>query len=202
MKKQIPMNQFQGLNKQMNIIFLDMDGVLNCSSFIDKWKKENGEDESSWENFKKKYCLKSDGPYLYYIVPELLKRFNDMYSKIPNCRIVWSSSWRLTTKKESNLFIEGLYNQCGLPNGSFLSYTPELRYTLRSDEIKKWIKIFRPSYSFKKIAIIDDLEEANLYENEYLGIPVKFFKTTMRYGLTQKIANDIVQYFNEENKND
>ena len=187
----------------MNIIFLDMDGVINCSNEIDKWKKENGFESfnlEAVEKFKQIYCLNPKGLYPYYIVPELLNRFNEMYSKIQNCRIVWTSSWRLTVKRDSKPFINGLYYQCGFPEGSFLSYTPELRNNLRADEILLWIKTFRQSYEINKCAIIDDLEEANPYVNEYLGVPIKFFKTEMESGLTQKIADDILKYFNEERK--
>lgn len=182
----------------MNIIFLDMDGVLNCSNVVKKWQKKCGTDETAFIQFKKKYCLNMEGPYLYFIVPTLLKRFNDMYSKIPDCKIVWSSSWR-TTIKESKRFIEELFYRCGFPQNSFLSYTPDIRYAERKYEIMSWIKTFITSYKIEKCAIIDDLYGADLGTDEYLGIPIKFFQTSFETGLTRKIVNNILTFFNGDN---
>lgn len=181
----------------MNIIFLDMDGVINSSEVQEVWVKKNGLSEKSRKEFIKKYCLNKEFPF-YYIVPELLNRFNEMYSKISNCKVVWSSSWRLTTKKESKLFVEGLYYKCGFPNGSFIGYTPHIPYLLRYNEIEEWIKTFKEVYQIEKCAIIDDLNEASLNTNSFYGIPIRFFKTSAKHGLTEKIANDILKYFNEE----
>lgn len=187
----------KSIEEPKNIIFLDMDGVINCNNVIKEWINEKGNNKSSLKEFKEKYCLNPNSPLLYFIVPELLNRFNELYNQIPNCKVVWSSSWRLTTKKESKLFIESLYYQCGFVKGSFLSYTPDMRYRLRSDEIKDWIKTFRTSYNIRKCAIIDDLSEADLMIDSYLGIPIKFFKTEFEFGLTEEIANKIKNYFNE-----
>lgn len=182
----------------MNIIFLDMDGVINCNSFIEKWNKEKG--LNSLKEFKEKYCLSSTGPYFYFIVPELLERFNRLYNEIPNCKVVWSSSWRRTVKKNSKPFIEGLYYKCGFPENSFLSYTPHIPYLLRYNEIEEWIKIFKNTYNIEKCAIIDDLSEANPMVDSYLGIPIKFFKTSFQKGLTQEIADEILNFFNGDKK--
>lgn len=177
-----------------------MDGVLNCSNEIRKWQEKHGTSQESFEKFKKKYCLNICSSYLYIIFPKLLKRFNDMYLKIPNCKIVWSSSWRTTTK-ESKIFIEGLFYQCGFPKKSFLSYTPDLRYSARKYEIIEWIKTFKSSYKIDKCAIIDDLYEADIGKDEIFGIPIKFFQTTYEKGLTKKITNDILKFF-EDDKNE
>ena len=64
----------------MNIIFLDMDGVINSSEVQKEWVKKNGLSEKSKKAFIKKYCLNKEFPF-YYIVPELLQRFNEMYLK-------------------------------------------------------------------------------------------------------------------------
>jgi len=185
----------------MNIIFLDMDGVINSGEIQKEWVKKNGFSKESRDAFIKKYCLNTKFPF-YYIVPELLNRFNEMYSKIPNCRVVWSSSWRLTAKKESKLFVEGLYYKCGFPNGSFIGYTSHMPHLLRYNEIEDWIKTFKDVYQIDKCAIIDDLYEASLGVDEFLGIPIKFFQTSGHHGLTEEIANNIVKYFEEINEKD
>lgn len=185
----------------MNIIFLDMDGVINSSEVQKKWVEEHGFSKKARDEFIKKYCLNDKYPF-YYIVPELLQRFNQMYSKIQDCKIVWSSSWRLTTKKDSKKFIEGLYYQCGFPENSFLGFTPNIPYLLRYNEIEEWIKTFKDVYKIDKCAIIDDLYEASLNCDSFLGIPIKFFLTSGHHGLTEEIANNIVKYFEETNEKD
>ena len=178
-----------------------MDGVINSKEVQKKWVDKYGVSNESRNNFIKKYCLNNQYPF-YYIVPELLQRFNQMYSKIYDCKVVWSSSWRLTSRKDSKKFIEGLYYRCGFPENSFLGYTPHIPYLLRYNEIEEWIKTFKDVYKINKCAIIDDLHEASLNCDSFLGIPIKFFLTSGRYGLKEEIANNIIKFFNKENKNE
>ena len=185
----------------MNIIFLDMDGVLNCNKVQEDWIKQYGHTKEAIDAFKKKYCLNQKPPY-YFIVPELLERFNTLYSKIPNCKIVWSSSWRNTVMKKSKLFIEGLYYQCGLPKDSFIGYTPYIPYLLRYNEIEEWIKDHIDKFEIEKCAIIDDMYEASISGNKFLNIPIKFFQTSEKYGLTEEISKNILTFFMEKNNND
>lgn len=186
----------------MNIIFLDMDGVINSGIVQEQWVKEHGTSEEARNAFIDKFCMNSKFPY-YYIVPELLERFNTLYSKIDDCKVVWSSSWRNTAGRNSKRFVEGLYYKCGLPKNSFLGYTPYIPYMLRNTEILEWIFEFRDQYKIDKCAIIDDLEEAEIIQTKEMEVQIKFFKTSSRFGLTQEIADEILNYFNErENKND
>ena len=178
----------------MNIIFLDMDGVINCDKTQEDWIKRYGHTTQSINAFKKKYCLNQNPPY-YFIVPELLERFNDLYSKIPDCKVVWSSSWRNSLKRNSKIFIEGLYYKCGLPKDSFLGYTPHIPYMLRYNEIDEWIKNHVDRIKIDKCAIIDDLYEASISGNKFLDIPIKFFQISAKFGLTENDAESILKYF-------
>ena len=172
-----------------NIIFLDMDGVINNQDFITEWINNHPSEGHDRITFNKTYCLHG----IYYIVPYLLERFNNLYNSIPNCKVVWSSSWRLGNR-DSKLFIEALYNSCGFPEGSFLSYTPHLSGEKRSAEITKWINSFSDVYKINKIAIIDDESDAEI--NGYVNdIQCKFFKTNSQYGLTEEICSNIKNYF-------
>ncbi len=169
-----------------------MDGVLNCSSFVKKWKKEHG--SNSLNEFKKKYCIQN----MYFIVPELMERFHNLFEKIDKieeCKIVWSSSWRHTAGRNSKLFIESLFYNVGLPKESFLSYTPTLSNGLRYNEILQWITDHKNSYNINKAAIIDDDEDANPLISNYEDIPLKFFKTEMKSGLTKSISDKILKFF-------
>lgn len=180
----------------MNIIFLDMDGVINNRSFVQTWVTKFGRTNDSIKKFRKNYCINESG--LYFIVPELRDRFNLIISSVENCKVVWSSSWRLFyghREKPSKYYIENLYYKCGFPKNSLLSWTPNLPYLLRSNEITKWIDDNYKIYDIEKIAIIDDLEEANPFINNYENIPIKFFLTSEKYGLTEEISNNILNYF-------
>ena len=116
-----------------------------------------------------------------------------MYSKLSDCKVVWSSSWRNTTKK-SKLFIEGLYYQCGLPSNSFIGYTPYLPNMERRNEIELWLDTFYKKYNITKCAIIDDRSDANLQKSNYLDIQIKFFQTNFKFGLTEEISNEILNF--------
>ena len=172
-----------------NIIFLDMDGVINNQDFITEWINNHPSEDHDRITFNKTYCLHG----IYYIVPYLLERFNNLYNSIPNCKIVWSSSWRLGNR-DSKLFIEALYNGCGFPKNSFLSYTPYLNGAPRADEITKWIKSFSDIYNINKCAIIDDDSDAEI-NHQINKIECKFFKTNPKEGLTENIASEIKKYF-------
>jgi len=175
----------------MFIIFLDMDGVLNCSSFVKKWKEEHG--SNSVNEFRKKYCIQN----MYFIVPELMERFHNLFeqiNKIEECKIVWSSSWRHTAGRNSKPFIEALFYNVGLPKESFLGYTPTLSNGLRYNEILNWLDDHNNLYSISKAIIIDDDKDADPMMKEYLDIKLKFFKTSMEFGLTEKISNNILKF--------
>lgn len=184
----------------MNIIFLDMDGVVNSKkSFYDLRKLF-----SSREKLNEYLCEDRGVPF--YIDPSLRLRLNEILTKVPNCKVVWSTSWRLGLR-DSKLFISGRYNTCGFNKGSFLDYTP-INGNPRWMQILEWLNLKGNLYSIEKCIIIDDDPDAEIPDiiDKNLKIifqPIiekynpKFFQTNNEYGLSEDIKNDILNYFDK-----
>lgn len=179
----------------MNIIFLDMDGVINS--------KETFRLISKSEVYKQK-CLE-DRIVPEYIDPKLREKINYILKTIPDCKVVWSSSWRLGLR-DSKALIEGVYNKCGFVEDSFLSYTP-IMYKFRFVEILEWLRFFGERYNVEKCVIIDDDSDAEIpedLEREFgKGSPYievgekyncKFFQTDNQIGITDEIKNEIILF--------
>jgi hypothetical protein len=183
----------------MNIIFLDMDGVVNSRSSFNECKKLF----QTKEEYNQYLCEGRGVPY--YIDPHLRDNLNEILQTIPDCKVVWTSSWRIGLRN-SKLFIEGLYNQCGFLQNSFLSYTP-INHEQRWVQILEWLNNFEKTYHIEKCIILDDSDDAKIPENinESLKIKadkminkygLKFFQINNEFGLTNKIKNNILNYFN------
>lgn len=182
----------------MNIIFLDMDGVVNSEETFKQAKND--------ELFLKK-CLE-DRSIPFLINPFLRDKVNEILKTVPDCKVVWSSTWRMGLR-DSKVLIEGFYNKCGFEKDSFLGYTP-IKYKFRCMEILDWLNSLGEKYKVEKCAIIDDDSDAGIPENPekefgvdspYVEIAkkfnTKFFKTTFKSGITDEIKNNILVYFNE-----
>lgn len=181
----------------MKLLFLDMDGVLNCQNAIDEWitthKQINKEFSKIFEEER------GSG---FIIVPELRERLNEILEKEPDCKIVWSSSWR-TYCRNSKILVKNLFDKCGILKDRFLDYTPisKTGWCRRQDEIISWIKMFKNIHGpFEKIAILDDDEDAKVsqFDADALGVNCKYFQTEFETGLTESIKNEILVYFNEQ----
>lgn len=152
------------------IIFLDVDGVLNCSTTEWRWDGK--------ENKKKQ----EGGKGYIGMDPKLVKLFNSIIKKT-GAKIVLSSTWR----HDRNWLDVMTWN--GLPRESFLGRTDDLRdsdwHTRRGQEINKWLSESPP---VEKYAILDD-------DSDMLpGQPL--FKTTWQAGLTKKIADSVIKFLN------
>lgn len=180
----------------MNIIFLDMDGVVNSAETFKRSKTD--------EIFKKQCLETRQIPFL--IDPELRNRINEILTTVNECKIVWTSTWRVGLRN-SKTFINGFFNSCGFVEDSFLSYTP-IMYKFRFVEILEWLRIFGNNYNIEKCVIIDDIQEAEIPKNlekefgknsPYIDIAkkynCKFFKTDHKIGITDEIKNKILTYF-------
>jgi hypothetical protein len=176
----------------MKIIFLDMDGVVNSRDTFERARDDRA--------FKLKCLEHREVPYL--IDPTLRERINEILRDVPDCKVVWSSTWRLGLRG-SKIFIEGFYNQCGFEEFSFLGFTPSThRGGPRYMEILEWLNTNGSRYNIEKCAIIDDGGDAGVpllagltskkLEQKY---KVKFFKTEFARGITEEIKNKIKVYF-------
>ena len=191
--------------RNVKIVFLDMDGVVNSDDFIMEWSKVHGWDKNSRQEFMQRYYV-HDG-HEGYIVPELLERLKWICAET-DCRIVWSSSWRQSYWKqdpdtgEFNFDwheIAALWKAKGLPVDRLIGCTPCLdlsrfSYVPRGCEIQKWIDDNSEEYNIVRAAVLDDDPDAETgIENE----STFYFQTTFERGLTEDIANDVVKWLND-----
>lgn len=111
------------------LIFLDMDGVINCSD-------------------QNKTLLTK--PDLH--CPELIEVLNGL-TEIPDIKIVLSSVWRMGETVES---INKMFSTLGITL-ECISLTPTGGYC-RGEEIERWIKahIGNDYWKYKRYVIIDD----------------------------------------------
>lgn len=95
--------------------------------------------------------------------------------------IVISSTWRLSENDLSLIRANLRYKRL-----DFIDVTPDLRKLPRAEEIKSWLK---NNPQVVKYAILDDNEDAGL------GLE-GFFKTDYYVGLTNEIAEKVINYLN------
>lgn len=113
------------------VLFLDFDGVLNCSSTPE--------------------IITPSGIAIVSgvigISPEHVARLNRVVAET-NCEVVVSSTWRLG---HTLILLDVLLKRAGY-TGNLLSITPELSGRPRGDEIRAWLK----AHSTRCFAIVDD----------------------------------------------
>lgn len=163
----------------MNLIFLDMDGVVNSSA---TWK--------DYQENRERYLETRIFPEL--IDPILRSRINEVID-LTKAKVVWSSSWRIGLR-ESKRFIEAEYNKCNFSKNSFLSFTP-ITHEHRYIEILSWLMTFGNSLKIEKCLIIDDSEKAKI-PNDLSG---KLLETYLKYNFNFIQTNEATG-FTEENK--
>lgn len=157
----------------MNIIFLDIDGVLNCEEFyLERQKKRK---ELSYP--------------LDQICPKRIQWLNDLCEGL-DARVVISSTWR----SDGLAAMQHLFVQLGA-TFPVLDVTPHLgRYTVRGNEILAWIEqnekllgCYR--HEFLTYAIIDDDSDMLLWQRDH------FFQTDAYSGLTPNTCYRIKRFF-------
>lgn len=181
------------------ILFLDVDGVLNCTQTFLKTNFEN-------DGVTRVFSLLDDD-----IMP-LLKRVVDTCG----CDIVLSSTWRLGGSAKETL--KEAFKRFGIP--IWVSQTPHIknndRSVQRKEEILKWLHDNVPMLGSTrvKVAILDDDQDADLTVQEPDNTPMPhivfrrdcieysvsclFLETTFEFGMTCDHADSAIRFFNEE----
>ena len=151
----------------MKIIFLDIDGVLNC--------------HQTFRNKKSTYEYNE----LDDIDPENVKHLNKILSET-NANIVISSSWRLHKNIHELKF---LAEQVNVDPLRIIDKTPDLSKVSyeRGYEIQKWLDGHK---DIEKFVILDD-DEDMLHLKKFL---IKTSSSTG--GLTEEKANDAIKLLN------
>lgn len=159
----------------MNIIFLDIDGVLNCQDYYssDRYNRENST-----------YPLSEIDPFRIKMLNEIIEK--------TNAKIVISSSWRHGRTIEE---MRNIMNEVGF-KGEIIDFTPTCRCGMckRGNEIHKWIEdnkelLGKHYHQFKSYVIIDDDSDMLYWQKD------NFFLCDSFSGLTPNIAYKITNFF-------
>ncbi|MFW5847630.1 MAG: HAD domain-containing protein [bacterium] len=164
---------------EYNIIFLDIDGVLNCQLFYEKRRLEN-----------KDFILKHPyDKYKYEICPDRISWLNELCEEV-NAKVVISSTWRAMDNP-----IDEVLKYCGA-TFDIIGITPFTKERVRGVEIKLWLdNNIKPetygcySHDFYKYAIIDDDSDMLLNQANH------FFSTDNYSGLTPNTCYKIRRFF-------
>jgi HAD domain in Swiss Army Knife RNA repair proteins len=113
----------------------------------------------------------------YCIDPILSERFNALV-EATNATVVLSSTHRLYEETRCGVFAAGIL---------FEGCMPDLRTQTRADEITAWL---REHPEVKRYAVLDD--------EAVPGHPL--FRTSSRFGLTEKICQAVIRHFRQSMK--
>lgn len=161
----------------MNIIFLDIDGVLNS----DLWYQQQAP------------LTRESNQLEVHLDPHAISLLNKIILKT-NAAIVLSSTWRRYYPINA---IQTIFEQQGF-KGKFIDSTPDLTSKdssfVRGNEILKWCKdneavIGKPYHQFKSYAILDDKNDMLYWQRH------NFFQTDRYCGLTPSKASEIIRFF-------
>lgn len=126
----------------MNLIFLDIDGVLNSvESMIRRKRERDGADVENRED-------RDDWPD-----ETLVARLNRLIHATESC-VVISSSWRILTPYDK---LKAFLVMCGIPEPVIIGATPRFPGKTRGTEIKHWLYEHRHEIAeFDNFVILDD----------------------------------------------
>lgn len=119
----------------MKVIFLDFDGVINSHQSATFW--HNKRDQSKWENEMYSSWTGTLFEYLAHeFCPIALSNVEELIRRVPDVKIVVSSTWRLGENVES---LKKILSGAPLVAGAVISTTPAFRDGPRGNEIKYWL---------------------------------------------------------------
>lgn len=159
---------------ELKVIFLDIDGVLNCHNWY----------ETSKTLLENPYC---------HFSPDLVDNLNRI-TKDTGAKIVITSTWRKNRTLED---LRKLFVEVGI-EGEVIDKTIELRFSNwahsvpRGCEIDYWIDSRSDlNHLWRKFAIIDDDSDMLYWHKENL-----FITDHSGGGLTDNIAYRIINFLN------
>lgn len=172
------------------IIFLDIDGVLNCQIYYESQQlKDYKEAKKVLRKSVKKQEMGRMEYYQSQICKERIKMLNELCQEI-DAKIVVSSTWRMNKTIEE---LQEIFNYCGA-TFEVIGKTGYTGYE-RGTEISQWLKAnITPDtygchhFDFHKYAIIDD--DSDMLLNQQFH----FFKTDNYSGLTPNTVYKIKRF--------
>jgi hypothetical protein len=175
----------------MNLIFLDIDGVLNCQIFYHENYKEA---KKKLKKAVKKAEIERMEYYTSQICKERIQWLNSL-CKDTNSKVVISSSWR---HGKTVIELRDIFEECG-SEFDILDKTPEFVMrgkegeltinVVRGEEIRYWLENTKIKYD--NYAIIDDDSDFLLWQREH------FFQTDGYSGLTPNTCYKIQRFLNK-----
>lgn len=133
----------------MKVVFLDFDGVINSHQSAEFW--HNKRDQEKWEN---EMYASWQGTLREYIAQEFcpiaMSNVEELIRRVPDLKIVVSSTWRLGETVES---LKKIVYPSKLIADAIVDVTPRFIGNQRGDEIQDWLTR-HPAVT--KFIIIDD----------------------------------------------
>lgn len=154
----------------MKVIFLDIDGVLNCATTTQRWRGFIGMD------------------------PVMVERFNQLV-KDSGASVVLSSTWRLDDDWPATMKANGLgdYFIGRTPRLTTTRYPSIVRgYVPRGEEIEHWLK---EHPEVVKYAIIDDDSD---FLPEQPHFKTNWSNVDGQGGLTSEVADKVREYLSKD----
>jgi hypothetical protein len=167
-----------------DLLFLDMDGVVNGRSYFSYRGTEAGRARRShfFANHDVKTALE-----LTMTDPACAKRLSDLIHKL-GCKVIISSSWRDNRKPENFVFLfEAL--DCPLPKNTIIGCTPvldEIQEKKRGHEIETWLEA---NGAPRRYLVLDDDCPSLFLAHQPLYTTSKFT------GITDQDTAKIAQFF-------
>lgn len=120
----------------MKVLFLDFDGVLNSHQSATFW--HNKRDQAKWENELYKEWQGSLKEYLAQeFCPIALSNVEELVRRIPDLKIVVSSTWRLGETVET---LKKILHPAKLVSDAIIDVTPYIGFSKpRGQEIQLWL---------------------------------------------------------------
>ena len=188
------------------LIILDIDNVLNNTSFHDKWMKEHADmGTRNWLESKFQslfYYVSENRFYNGYLVPENLNNFNEIIDET-GADIVVSSDWRYVQDGfyktvETINSLQELFKYRGI-KGKIIGTTPHVRDYDRSTEILRWL--LHNDIKDTRVLILDDIDVKDVVTamKERWGFKdIKFLRMNYKTGLTKEDKEESIKWLNEE----
>lgn len=165
----------------MNILFLDMDGVVNKGN--DNAKPDRYPYNDQWSDPTQRFDM-------FYVDPELGKRVAKLCSDY-DLYIVASSSWRKFIRDIEDYKV--LLTNRFLPGDRLIGFTPDFG-TCRKDEIKYFIN--NSAQHIEYYVILDDSSDARY--NTKCG---QLFQTSFSRGYTEAVDRKVRKFLDEQKNN-
>lgn len=160
------------MKQKIKLIFLDIDGVLNCEDTFIKKREEYNANKEAFLAKLKDHDLREDMDIDKNLVEELNKII-----RATGAKIVVSSSWRIgRTVKDLQRLLKR--NGC---IGEVIDKTGNSSHGIRGLEIQEWIDKHKEYYIENFVILDDDADMEHLYPF--------LIRHNFKFGLTPKLRN-------------